>query len=174
MINKTHGILIGRFQPLHLGHMAVINEIYADGLRPIIFIGRPDPIDFELYEAQKRYPLNYTKTTTQFDVLGLHDYTTIEDTDNDKDWLAHILYYLDREFEINHKDCVLYANKKPEDYKNGSHYLDMFDGLLDIKFPTYPSKLRLNISATQIRQDFENNKHYLDGRVYNAIKSSFQ
>ena len=33
------GLILGRFQPFHLGHLNVINEVIKEGLLPIIGIG---------------------------------------------------------------------------------------------------------------------------------------
>ena len=40
-----YGVFLGRFQPFHIAHEAVVHEIMIDGLEPLILIGSPDKVD---------------------------------------------------------------------------------------------------------------------------------
>lgn len=169
-----YGLFIGRFQPLHLGHMAVINEIIADGYTPVPIIGRPwDEHNRDL----NKYPLTHLETAKQFHALGLLNGTAYHytfDTPNNEYWAHNIK--TDINFYKNEGDAVrLYYTNHPSDRDtDGVHYAEWFKNDVELKEATYPAKIGLNIRATDIRKDIEANKHYLDGRVYEQVKHIFR
>lgn len=169
-----YGVFIGRFQPLHLGHMSIINHIMVDGRNPLILIGRPSlKVDGATIE---KYPLDFNQTAEQFELVygdtvqvePIYDYP-----ENDNTWMIKVLSVIENNAGI--EDSVLYYTKKPEDLNtDGKHYSDMFSPYIDMKKSSYPSKLNIAVSATDIRKDISNNAHYLDGRIYHHVRGKFK
>lgn len=160
-----YGILIGRFQPLHLGHQAIISEIIADGLRPLILIGSSESgkTDKNPYDFFQRKGMIFSVYGNNVDYLALPDFP-----DNER-WVNYILKVA--------KSSIIYYHKKEEDCKKewgDGHYIDLLDGKIPIKQSTYATKINIPISATRIRNDIEGNKHFLDGRVYKLITRTQQ
>lgn len=168
-----YGVLIGRFQPLHLGHMSIISHILADGRVPLILIGRP-ALKIDSFNAEK-YPLDFNQTAEQFELV-YGDKVSIEPIydcpDNDNTWMIKVLSTIETNAGI--EDSVLYYTRKEQDIKDNKHYSDMFSPYIDMKQSSFPKKLNLTISATDIRQDIKTNAHYLDGRIYNYVKGIFR
>lgn len=163
-----YGVIIGRMQPPHKGHQAIIDEIIMDGLTPIVIVGGCNKDD-------ARHPFHYYDVSSMLEelyedimVVPISDYT------NWDTWLDAIT-------EILPTDTTIYTNDKPQDVTNftlrGKDYTDAFynDIWKDIGIPTKqvtaPYKLGLqHINATAIREDLEANKWALDPKVYNYIK----
>jgi bifunctional NMN adenylyltransferase/nudix hydrolase len=169
MIN--YGVFIGRFQPFHLGHEAIIHEIIADGLVPIIIIG----------SANIKDSRNPWSVMDRCEMIRLVFPDIIIFTANDH--LSYDKWWTDMQVDLISTDIyhksVFYINNKEQDrcdfilngkeYKN-SFYTEIFrnEGCI-VKEVTYPKLLNIPISASKIRDDIRGYRHYLDGRVYNYI-----
>lgn len=161
-----YGVVIGRFQPLHLGHTSIINQVLLDGRIPIVFVGSSNkndsknPYSFSVRLQMLRAVFGYA-----LDILPLSD-------NPDWDiWLSKLMDWLPE------GDVVLYTSNKPEDvipyYKcNDTKYLDSYYTEC-IPLPKVEVKhIGLDISSTKIRESLEKYKHYLDYRVYNIVKEN--
>lgn len=153
-----YGILIGRFQPLHYGHQAIINEILQDGLMPIILIGSSNNV------CGGKNPLSYTQRASLINLIYGSSVITLPLPDNhsDANWKDGILYLLES-MAITRNDCSLYFFHKAGDADLQITLADSFE----VRKPLYPE---YKISATAIRADLEGNKKYLDARVYHKCK----
>lgn len=161
---KQYGLYIGRFQPFHYGHQSVINKIIDDGREPLILIGSSNAEISEknpFIAHQRREMINLVYPNIRYGVIN--------DYDNNQDWIDRIA--LVKEQVLG--KVILYAHNKPSEAgKYGlekeqfmSHLLEPHFQIKDISDST-----PVPISATDIRNDLEANKHYLDERVYNYIK----
>jgi nicotinamide-nucleotide adenylyltransferase len=79
-----NALLIGRFQPFHLGHLFALKEILKAGHKPTIVIGSIDKHDeknpFTFKERKKIIQAVLKAESIKAKILGLKDYPT------DKEW----------------------------------------------------------------------------------------
>jgi len=181
-MKKKYGIFMGRMQPFHLGHQAVINEILLDGLIPVIVLGSSNldrdltknPLTFEQRKEliQLVYPnieivfikswdyLNWTKWYREL----FHDIYVQSSIEPKKE---AIIYYNEKEIDR----CSFTCNNKQY---NNTWYTDIFkkEGFATqkIKFPEYHN-IMIDANARDIRNNLEEHKHLLDARVYHTLKS---
>lgn len=166
-----YGVFIGRFQPFHIGHEAIVHEIISDDRIPVIMVG----------SANVTNDRNPFSISDRLNMIGMvFSYARIFGiTDNDSwdKWWETISSWLPNvpkeaiTFYINHKEsdrCDFEFNGKQ--YKNEFWSAIVEDQGYATKHVTYPKLLNININASDIRKDLEGNKHYLDSRVYNYIK----
>lgn len=168
-----YGVLLGRFQPFHIGHEAIVHEIIADGLRPIVLIGSADVLD-------TRNPYTANDRDSMIKRVFNVDTAWIDDKDTYDAWLEEVEAWLSS-LSVDKSNCVWYINNKEQDkhdfvfkekeYSNTFWTHILLDEGYNVKQATYSNKLGLNINATDIRNNLEGNKHFLDSRVYNYIKS---
>jgi cytidyltransferase-like protein len=178
MQKARHGLFIGRMQPIHFGHMHVINKIFDDGLEPIIILGssqekrdvNKNPLTFE--ERVELIRLAYNNRDDIF-------YVRSEDFDSDREWLEDIL---ERTRDITNGNVVLYYHEKPNDMKDVrigsvhySTYGQMFESAvlgMEVKFiePYIHPGINEAVSATMIRKDFKNSRCLMPEPVYNKLK----
>lgn len=169
-----YGILIGRFQPFHIAHEAIIHEIIADGRIPVVIVGGYGKND-------SRHPLSHSQVVECIrKVFPDIVITSLEDSNISYDeWYGRLRLILDR-FD----NYTIYINDKYQDktkfeYKGieiSGWYTDIFrlEGV-NIKEVTYPKalfgdyKVAGFIHSSNIRKDITTNKTYLDGRVYNYL-----
>ena len=157
---KKYGILIGRFQPLHLAHQSIINEILHDGLIPIIFIGSSSSVKNRknIFSYTERAQMIHEVYGNQVVVLPMIDH------ESDDIW-SSMLYCALEDIGVSKKECVLYFFKKDNEFDVGNFFID-----IEHKEPTYPHTYN-GLSATKIRQEPEKYKQYLDGRIYKYLKN---
>jgi len=172
--------VLGRFQPFHFGHQQIINEIILDGRIPVVLIGstnqdrdlEKNPLSFD--ERERMIKLVYP------DIICLD----IPDTSSWDKWIEIIL----KELGHQAKTCTLYYHNKEVDryeefkyagvvYKN-YFYTKIFEllaeqgiieGLKEIEF-VGRTDINIDANARDIRHNFEDMKHLLDGRVYWYLK----
>jgi nicotinamide mononucleotide adenylyltransferase len=169
-MNKKYGIYIGRLQPMHLGHQQIINTIISDGLEPIIILGSAQESGTEkntLTVSQRRSIIRSCYPAMK--VFKLNDYPDWNQ------WFEHLMDILDG-LSPKREDIVIYTHSKPEDLKafefrginyESEYYTHMFHvegmNLKNIESANFP------VRASTIRADLENNKHFLDEKVYNQF-----
>lgn len=182
---KKYGIFIGRFQPFHLGHQAIINEILLDGRIPIIVYGssnddrdvNKNPLTYEQrkFLVDTIYPLQIIHHIKSYD---FEDWTTwyykIYENIRVRLPILHskpedhcILYYTNKEVDRSNFECF------GKEYKN-TWYTDIFKDqgfeMKEASFNSHPD-LQINANARDIRDNLEHNKHLLDARVYHKLKA---
>jgi len=150
---KKYGILIGRFQPIHLAHQSIINEILHDGLTPLVFIGSCN-------KQNEKNPFSYIERVKMIHEIYGEQVVTLPLPDNPSDeaWSEYLLLLLNT-IGVAKEECCLYFFRKNEELNISGLLKD-----IEHKNPTYHEVYGL-ISATEIRKNPINNKRYLDGRI---------
>lgn len=157
------GVYIGRFQPFHIGHQLVINEIIANAHIPLILIGSANE------SGTKKNPLTSSERQQLIMLdnsfsISPYNFRHIPDFQTDEEWVTHLR-------EVIPADSVIYYYRKDEDVSEGVHYIDLLKPYYEVKHTTYNDKLCFPVlSATKIRENLEEHKHYLSGNVYNSVK----
>ena len=157
---KKYGILIGRFQPLHLAHQSIINEILHDGLIPIVFIGSSNR------DKSGKNPFSYIERAQMLHEVYGNQVITLPSIDHEDDnvWYNLLLCSLE-DIGAERSDCVLYFFRKENEFA-----VNEFFNNIEHKQPIYPH-IYDSISATKIRENLEGYKQYLDGRIYKYLKN---
>ncbi len=151
-----NGIFIGRFQPFHKGHQAVIEKIMNDGLKPIVIVGSVNSTD----NSRNPYSFDQVKkmiTSVFPDIVCL----PLPDYQDDMKWLSHLRSIIPCE-------SVIYYFRKDEDLKNGVHYLDFLDGKIELR-EINSDEINIPVRATQIRSNYERFKLFLPSSVYQIM-----
>lgn len=182
---------MGRFQPFHLGHQAIINEIMLDGRIPIIVYGSSnddrDLVKNPLTAKQRMYLVDSIYPDELFIHVASNDFTnwTLWYDQMMKAVTSKYIYFTNfkKARVYLQKDVVIYHTNKEVDrtdfWYNGKQYVntwytDIFkDNGFELKhssFNEHPD-LQINANARDIRQDLEANKHLLDARVFHRLKS---
>lgn len=154
-----YGILIGRFQPLHKAHQAIIDEIMHDGRIPLIFIGSSNV-------ENKKNPFSYIERVSMIHDIYGGDVVTLPLPDNESDieW-GKFLSTTFTNIGIKASDCIVYYF-----YKEGDFNITTYLPYLEIKRPKYPEIYGL-ISASEIRANPHENKQYLHGKVLQLLEN---
>lgn len=177
-----YGVFIGRFQPFHLGHQAVVNEILLDGLIPVLVLGSSGN-----NRDMDKNPLRFSKRTTLIDIIYPNTFIKYIYSQDNKDWSVwynQLITNLKTELNSENltEDVVFYYNNKEVDKTsfsvNGKEYLNTWytDLFKDAGFKTQHIKfadrldIKVEANARDIRHDLEGNKHLLDARVYRQLK----
>lgn len=139
-------IVIGRFQPLHHGHVNLINAACSDTDKTIIIVGSSDkygtksnPFTFQQREAL----LRSLYIDPSIDVLPLPDHV------DDEKWLESLVTLVDAHTDSNDTVVAVVCNKDDETSKSNQIYTSFYDSVEVDK--------AINVSATDIR------KAYFDG-----------
>lgn len=116
------GIFIGRFQPLHNGHIEIINQMIQEVDHPVIIIGSASGPRTPLnpFTFQERVKMLQDVFGKQITIYGADDYKY-----QDNDWLARINTIIDtvkRFHSVESEDVTIYGYKKDD----SSQYLGWF------------------------------------------------
>lgn len=171
ILEMKYGILLGRFQPFHIAHEAIVHEIIADGLKPLIIVGSNNV-------RNKRNPYSALERLEMIQAVFPKVYVnTVGDYDNWDTWFSVLRHNVP---ELDNSEVVWYINNKESDRQsftfNGKEYKSEFytqvlkDLGYKVKEVTYPKLLNLTISSSAIRDNLEVHRHYLDARVYKYLK----
>jgi nicotinamide mononucleotide adenylyltransferase len=175
---ESYGVFIGRLQPFHLGHEAVINEIILDGRKPIIVLGSIDKHD-------EKNPLSYEERidlirTIYCDPNDLM-ISGIPDNKNWDLWCESLMGVLFKEGR-NKDNVTIYIHEKPEDLENfkfkgneyvNEHWSKIFE-IEKIKTKNVDEtqcSLGLTIHASDIRSSEDIAKRNLDARIFWKLKN---
>jgi len=137
------GIVIGRFQPFHIGHKHLVNAALAASDRVILVVGitgtRPDTRNPLSYESVRRL-IKASFTQVENDklvIVGLED-----EPYNDELWCNNLLGIAHR-FVGGDETLTLFGHKKDA----SSYYQDLFPGMQNVDPGMGPA-----IDATTIRE----------------------
>lgn len=164
-----YGILIGRFQPFHKGHEAIINKIKEDGRTPIVFIGSSQESKTERnpYSFEERRDIIKAAVGSDISVLPLPDYPA-----NDAEWAAHII-----KEASSFGDFKIYYHAKASDLDDvGLHYMQRaFNSIDRLDLLQHVEMQDVLISATDIRNTLKyvhaSTLSYLGSNKFLKIKS---
>lgn len=152
-----YGIIIGRFQPLHLGHQTIINEIINDGLQPIVLIGSSNKKDV-------KNPLSYVQRARLIQMVYPAIITLpLPDRTFNGVWACQIIEIL-RNINVDFQNCRLYYYGKKGDFD--------ITPLVENWFKPYrPVSEMPDISASQIRYDPFKYARFMDDKVHKQFLS---
>ncbi|NDK10184.1 adenylyltransferase/cytidyltransferase family protein [Candidatus Gracilibacteria bacterium] len=139
---EKYGLIIGRFQPLHIGHKLLIQKSLEQNIKTIVLIGSSETLDEKnpySFELRKQI-MNSEYENRGLIIQNLPDYKS------DTEWIAKILEYIPK--ESTHIE--VYCGDKKND--SAVLVLQKLGNLLpfDIDIFEIPRSI-LPISATQIR-----------------------
>ena len=174
---QEYGIVIGRFQPFHFGHQHIINEIILDGRKPIVILGDDNGKD------KKKNPLSFEQRKILIEQVFPGECYIIQQFDNE-DWNIWFNEVVEKVSKISDPkySYLYYHNKECDRYDyfecNGKEYFNEFYtavykdagiNLREVEF-VKRSDIHIDADARNIRDDFEDFKHLLDGRNYWQLK----
>ena len=173
-----YGIVKGRFQPFHFGHQHIINEVILDGRTPIIIIGDDDGANCE------KNPLTVFQRIQLIEQVfpGVCIFIPIKDNTNWTKWfdsiegkLSEIAPKEDIALFFHNKECDRYDGFecRGKEYFNEFYteiYLDAGYRLIPVEF-VERTDIKVDADARNIRDNFEDFRHLMDGRNYWKLKS---
>ncbi len=109
-------LFVGRFQPLHKGHVRIIRKLLKKYEKVLILIGsmqekRTDKNPFTFYERKKMLELVFKKEIEK----GKIEIHGVKDVNNDEKWAEKIIrqYKFDIVISGNSRVLKCFENKKP-------------------------------------------------------------
>lgn len=171
-----YGLLVGRFQPLHLGHELVIREMMALGLIPIIGVGSAQE------SGTERNPYALHERMAMLDLV-LPEEAQLFYICDDPDWSEWMNGLRSVVARITGGEAPLhFVNRKPQDVIreevmiNGKRWQNFhwFDALgYPLHEQTYNRRLP-PINATDIRKDIHSHRDLLHPAVYRLLREGME
>lgn len=167
------GAFIGRLQPFHLGHQALVNEIMLCGMKPLILLG-------SINKHDEKNPLSFEERVELIRLVYDESEVIVKGQPDNKNWdlwfegvLENIKGYKDITFFIMNKKCDrLNFTYKGIDYKN-EFYTKVFEiegfKVQQIEFVDRKD-FKIESNGTDIRHNIDGFKHFLDARIYWKLK----
>jgi bifunctional NMN adenylyltransferase/nudix hydrolase len=170
--NKVkYGVFIGRFQPLHAGHLNSINKIVEQGLIPVILIGSAQE------RGTEKNPLSFVERRNLIEKEIPNVITRpLKDFKSNEDWAKNVIHTL---WSISHniKEFTFFFHNKEEDkydftYKDIKYKNESYSKILEIEGLSiqYLPISNINVSATKIRNNPDKYKEFISNETYNLIK----
>jgi cytidyltransferase-like protein len=166
-----YGVILGRMQPMHLGHQHIIDKIIADGLEPIVILGSAQEFGTN---KNPYHPLERIHMV-QLVYPGIKVFA-IDDCDCWDEWYYKLISTITLCVTDNLDEVTIYLHDKLEDLQNftfrGVDYTNEYYSKLYKVDGMYTTKLQLSdiqVRAKLIREDLEGNKHFLHPKVYDFI-----
>ena len=157
MKNKNIGFTIGKFAPLHKGHQLVLETALKEMDEVYCVIYDTDIIDIDVKQRAEWIKKLYPK------VHILYAYDSPKQYGLDKESVNIQMKYLSniiRDIPVTHfYSSELYGEKVAD-------YLKIKNRLVDLEKKSIP------INATKIRDNYEDNKNYLENLVYLTLKNN--
>ncbi len=152
-----HGLMVARFQPLHYGHIRIVNYMLAYCEQVTIIIGSiqesktiKNPLS---YEQRKELISNYFKAEVESEIIKIAGQKDISDDDN---WLNVILETTKDIYKDNYKKVDAYFSGSESDAR-------WYEKIENVIILDRTAKGFQDISATKVRKFYcENNKEYLN------------
>ena len=176
------GIYVGSFNPVHIGHIKIVEFLLENLLDKVIIIPTGNYWEKNnLIDIRDR--INMLKFFENNKII-------INDTLNDKNYTYEILNHLKKEYLNDELYLIIGADNIPKfhlwknvddilknkvivlnrDDVNINDYINKFDN--SNNFIIMKDFEKIDVSSTNIRNDIEENKEYLDNRVYEYIKKN--
>lgn len=155
MENKKVGFTIGKFAPLHKGHQFLIETALKEMDKFIVVIYETNLIDIGLEKRAEWIKSLYPNVEIRYAINPPSKYGLDEESVNvQMEYLSKIIS------DIN--PTHFYSS---EEYgRCVADYLNINDRRIDSKKEVVP------VSATQIRNDLDKNKKWIENIVYNDLK----
>ena len=157
MKNKNIGFTIGKFAPLHKGHQLVLETAIKEMDEVYCVIYDTDIIDIDVKQRAEWIKKLYPK------IHILYAYDSPKQYGLDKESVNIQMKYLSniiRDIPVTHfYSSELYGEKVAD-------YLKIKNRLVDLEKKSIP------INATKIRDNYEDNKNYLENLVYLTLKNN--
>lgn len=157
MKNKNIGFTIGKFAPLHKGHQLVLETALKEMNEVYCVVYDTDIIDIDVKQRAEWIKKLYPK------VHILYAYDSPKQYGLDKESVNIQMKYLSniiRDIPVTHfYSSELYGEKVAD-------YLKIKNRLVDLEKKSIP------INATKIRDNYEDNKNYLENLVYLTLKNN--
>ncbi len=186
-MNKRFGLINGRFQPFHIGHVAIINEILLEGLIPIIVLGssnhnrnkEKNPLTYAqrkelIRQVYPNMPIVFVRAEDRVDWEAWYQELTIQ--------VEKVLYQeFDELFKLQDEIVIFHNDKAVDktsfDFKDKAYhntwYTEIFEDegyeTQEVKF-VKRDDIKIDSNARDIRHNLEGMKHLLDARVYFKLK----
>ena len=171
------GVFIGRFQPFHDGHQKAIEYMIQNSMYPVIIIGSSDTYGTKRnpYHISDRIHMLRSVFMEKYPFLKIY---AIPDCDSDELWMEELEHVLLKTTNRSLSQVTIFTYDKDEDrkdfeYKGRKFENELFSKVYDvegIRTRQIPNT-GIKISGTQIRNNLEDYKHYLDDRVYKIAKN---
>lgn len=180
MYNST-GVFLSRMQPLHIGHLGMIDKALSENDKVLIIIGSSNksftirnPIEITLRRIileeglEEKYGKEYSERIT---IIELPDWTTENDVEGNLEWGRYLYYNVVS--KCLKKDFTMYFSDEPEIIENWFQ-----DGTIRnrINIKTFERKNMFeDVSSTRVRNAFLNNdKEYIEKSVPKAVYERFE
>jgi bifunctional NMN adenylyltransferase/nudix hydrolase len=169
--------MLGRFQPLHLGHQSIIDDALEKSHKVIILIGsanlpRSDKNPWTFEERKTMIVSSYPNHTDRLIILPLDDFN------DDQSWVKHTQ-------ELVIKTALDYGNNHSNVYLDGIN--DMKIGIIGYEkdqssfylhlFPQFDNVLVTeqwgDVNATQIREAYFRQPQVITEQVLSVAVTSF-
>jgi len=115
-VTKNIGIVIGRFQPFHKGHRALINHAIEECDQVVVFIGSSNKLrDFNnpfSNEERKEFILRSYVNEEKLNIMYLHDKPSLSD------WVSNVYGFLDHlaDVDLDPSTVNLYTSDKDAEF----------------------------------------------------------
>ena len=157
MKNKNIGFTIGKFAPLHKGHQLVLETALKEMDEVYCVIYDTDIIEIDLKQRAEWIKKLYPKVHILYAYDSPKQYGLDEKSVNIQ---MKYLSSLIRDIPVTHfYSSELYGEKVAD-------YLKIKNRLVDLEKKSIP------INATKIRDNYEDNKNYLENLVYLTLKNN--
>jgi len=168
-MSKPYGVFIGRFQPFHKGHEAIINEIIERGYEPVVIIGSCQESGTE--KNPYSYETRKTKISKVFPSIRI---LYSEDKPTDEEWTKDIRSKLYHSYGVSmavstNVDKFFYYDKPEDRNPEGIHYIPSCfgkDNCIELK------DKRFDISATQVRHALDHLHDSTIETIYGTSKEN--
>ena len=157
MKNKNIGFTIGKFAPLHKGHQLVLETAIKEMDEVYCIIYDTDIIDIDVKQRAEWIKKLYPKIHILYAYDSPKQYGLDEKSVNiQMKYLSNLI----KEIPVTHfYSSELYGEKVAD-------YLKIKNRLVDLEKKSIP------INATKIRDNYEDNKNYLENLVYLTLKNN--
>ena len=149
-----YGVVIMRAQPVHKGHIDIINQALVDNERVLVVIGsankhgtKRNPFPIKLREQMLMGALYDYHLEERVDILTLSDWSMENAYQYAKEWGSFFYYNVVN--AIQEKTFTMYYNDNPETVKNW--FIPEIAERVEVKCT---ERVR-NVSATKIREAIE-------------------
>lgn len=180
-MNEKVGVFLSRMQPLHIGHLGMIDKALVENDKLLILIGSANksrtirnPIGIDLREQILKQALEdiYGKIYKEKIIIKrLPDWSSEDDVDSNLEWGRYLYYNIVS--EVQNKEFTMYFSDEPEIIEN---WFQDETIRKRINLKTYKrSDMFQGVSSTKIRNEFlNNNKEYIEKSVPKAVIENFE